>query len=222
MSQRIWFIRHCDKPNNPNDRGCSSKGIWRANQWAQYFIGRVNKPTLYTSGFRGYKNAQCPQKSERMMTTAILIKNELMGASIKTDYCIGQGSELIRKLRKETGDTIVIWEHTEIIEMLQIMGIPLVQKTAKYLKKEFGIVFLWENHRLSFDCFPEECSEIVVKTLKDFPRIPSWMTNLPLKKMPLLYFLGIVCFLGVTCFFFIFACIIHKKEQEQHQYREIV
>jgi len=157
--QRIWFLRHCDKPHNKDNPCCSKKGYQRANNWHLYFqtwIPQTSRIAIYTSSFHEKKmciqntnsintNKQC-QKSQRMWITAQTIYNNLhiyfpFYKTIHSNFCIGEYKKVLQHIKKDAlsfTDAIVIWEHTEIIEMIRALGI----ETKHVHNNIYHLVFL--------------------------------------------------------------------------------
>ena len=90
-SNKIWLIRHCDKPSKTESPCCSARGYLRAEAWSNYFATRATQPLYYiSSGYRqkqecindfyvpekGDLNSDCP-KSQRMFITSYIIQQSL-------------------------------------------------------------------------------------------------------------------------------------------------
>ena len=55
-ANKIWIIRHCDKPNDHNNPCCSDVGYERSIGWANYFKDYLgNKVNMITSDFHSKK-----------------------------------------------------------------------------------------------------------------------------------------------------------------------
>lgn len=150
--ERIWIIRHCDKPSNKNNPCCSEIGYKRANAWYQYFqtyLKKDDKIKIITSNYDFKKscipqglplintatpNSQC-QKSQRMWITGYYIFSNLrvnmkfqLHNQINSEYCVGQYKEMLHHIMNkdtETTDAIIVWEHNEIIDIIRHLGIKI-------------------------------------------------------------------------------------------------
>ena len=91
---RLWLIRHCDKPHKSNNPCCSKIGYDRSNAWNFYFqhiFDNKNIIQIYASNFNDKKicmdnieysaNRKC-QKSQRMFLTAYYIHKNLKNVNI--------------------------------------------------------------------------------------------------------------------------------------------
>jgi hypothetical protein len=175
---RIWLIRHCDKPKNPENPCCSEMGYRRANSWYQYFqlwlkpenivkivTSEFNKKKVCISGITTGSNSQC-QKSQRMWITGFYIYSHLqtnmsiqIQSIINTRYCIGQYKEMLENIMEKNADdstdAIIVWEHNEIIDIIRHFGIKIDNWKNE---KIYDIVFLLDvkKRTLYYDCFSLE------------------------------------------------------------------
>jgi hypothetical protein len=183
--ERIWLVRHCDKPKDTNNPCCSEMGYQRANMWYQYFqswLNPENKIKVITSRFNKKKvcipnidtniendsDNKC-QKSQRMWITGFYIYRDLqikfnLHSIMNTQYCIGQYKEMLKhildkeknKEKDDTTDAIIVWEHNEMIDIIQHFGI----KIDKWKNENiYDIVFMMDvtkKPRLFYDCFSLE------------------------------------------------------------------
>jgi hypothetical protein len=165
--ERIWLIRHCDKPKDHNNPCCSDKGYIRANSWHYYFLPFWNShdtvkiitssfnekkiclPHVYPYSFRETGNT-C-QKSQRMWITGYYLYNNLytttvsnLLSKINSDYCIGQYKDMLhhvleRNYVKKTSDLIIVWEHNEIIDIIHHFDIPIEKWKNKNI---YDLIFM--------------------------------------------------------------------------------
>ena len=172
--ERIWFIRHCDKPESPANPCCSDKGYKRAKAWLNYFRVKLENPTrvqIYTSNYNEKKmcivSAEKPdrscQKSQRMYLTASLIHTGLSATpKINTQFCVGDKRRIvdhIRNAKPDTKEVLVVWEHKEIVHLIREFdirefGIPL-SKWRNRFEDEYTLVFMVDvkTKQLYYDCF---------------------------------------------------------------------
>ena len=174
--KRIWLIRHCDKPKNPKNPCCSDLGYARASQWHSYFAKYIepkSKIQIYASNYN--ENLQCMmppsffydsmanthcQKSQRMFITANTLYSNLHSThdhvNLISKYCVGEKRQLIDDiLRDDTiEDSIVVWEHHEIIQIIREFGIS-IDKWRNHFIDEYSLVFQIdvEPRILHYDCF---------------------------------------------------------------------
>jgi hypothetical protein len=199
---RIWLLRHCDKPVDPYNPCCSELGYKRAENWHRYFEKYTNlkndnnRIQLYSSNYNEKKvclseltdyqpNKYC-QKSQRMFLTAYYLQQRLYLLTkysildkINTNYCVGDKNELVKHVLSKDyiSDAIIIWEHQEMVKMINLFGISITKWKHK-LRNEYNIIFLIDvkTKQLYYDCFDfvsnvTECSSSVDKWLDGFPRI---------------------------------------------------
>jgi hypothetical protein len=165
--ERIWFIRHCDKQND-NNPCCSDEGYLRSKTWNSYFekyIPLENKVKIVTSDFSGdfvcvhhdnftlsssrSEDIKKCQQSQRMYLSAhylyesMKLKYSLDGINYK--FCIRSGIEMIKSVLEmydnKYDDIIVIWEHTEIIEMIRFFDI-YIKKWSIHAIDRHDIIFM--------------------------------------------------------------------------------
>jgi hypothetical protein len=202
--ERIWLLRHCDKPINNNNPCCSALGYQRADNWFFYFISYLNKNdniAIYSSNYNEKKiclkqNKYNPdrncQKSQRMFLTAYYIHNQLTNNkynvknNINLDYCIGDKSQLIDNIinniinNKNINDVIVVWEHKEIIEIIRYFNIH-ISKWHNRFKDVYDLIFLIDivKKKLYIDCYNfitngTSCSKDLKIWLQDFDSISQY------------------------------------------------
>lgn len=128
--ERIWFIRHCDKPlHGPC---CTSLGYDRSRNWHKYLSQHISTNlTIYTSGTRSTKTCMndprdipiikhCP-RSHRMLITAHLI-HQSMPSTIRDGYCTGDTELLLSDIQDDpTPDVLVVWQHEELAQMVETL-----------------------------------------------------------------------------------------------------
>jgi hypothetical protein len=200
LTDRIWIIRHCDKPKN-NNPCCSDIGYKRSVKWGDYFkqyLHTKNKIYIVTSDYKYDKvcinnypysnkiNKKC-QKSQRMFLTSYYLSGSLKSyqysvENINTDYCIGEPEKVfscINTIKNKYKEIILIWEHTEIIEIIQKFNIDIDKWHKKY-KNNYDIVFMIdiENKKLSYGCFDfetnnKDCSQNIDEWLGKFDKIKN-------------------------------------------------
>lgn len=210
---RIWLIRHCDKPKSAYDPCCSKLGYERAAQWHLYFekyIQKRDKVKIYSSNFNEKKicinnikylpDSSC-QKSQRMFLTAyylqITFKDDAIDLSptIGNDYCVGEKDKLLSVILKDrvVTDAIVVWEHKEIVDIIHSFNIQ-IKKWKNKFQNIYNLVFMIdvERRKLFYDCFDfdkntiSNCSEVndVDKWLSNFNSIDKYSTALYTTSQP--------------------------------------
>jgi hypothetical protein len=198
--ERIWLLRHCDKPSNNESPCCSSIGYQRAENWFFYltkYLNKNNKIAIYSSNYNEKKlclknNNYIPdyncQKSQRMFLTAYYIHNKLTSnnfqikKNINLHYCIGNKIDLINNIivNEDIDDAIIVWEHKEIIEIIRYFNIN-IKKWKNKFTNVYDLIFLIDLHskQLYIDCFNFQnnstlCSKEVKNWLQPFPLISNY------------------------------------------------
>lgn len=200
--ERLWIIRHCDKPfdlSSSNDKNncCSDIGYQRAEKWHLFFNKNFESRNLiqmYASNFdysescrtfeQNYMSSQpkkyC-QKSQRMYSTAYYIKENLeklkhnVKSSIDTEHCIGEVHDLLYSIKNNNhiSDAVLIWEHKEIIDIIRKFDIDINEWTDDY-KDVYDIVFMIDlkKKKLYYDCYDYRDS-----SMQCIPVIKSWLKH---------------------------------------------
>ena len=201
--ERIWIIRHCDKPIPQSNPCCSDFGYNRAKNWHLYFekyFTKKNIIELYSSSYNEKKvclkhanhrvntNKSC-QKSQRMFLTANYIQENLklkynVFKKNNLNYCVGQKNKLLKNILKNDDiltDIILVWEHKEIVRIINEFGIHLTKWRNKYID-EYSIVFLIDvkTKQLYYDCF-----DFINNATNCSQEIKLWLTNF--QKIDILY-----------------------------------
>ena len=163
--QRIWFIRHCDKPDNNDNPCCSNLGLQRAHVWPSYFKTHLptheNAALIYTSGFsqdkqctnNGYDNAfrkkNCPSSQRMWLTSNILYQNlQPQVKKIHHPFCVGDYKNMIKNILEHGKDK---------------------KKNGKGKNKLLDdIIVVWEHEEIV-----DMLRELDVKTNLGY-NIPSW------------------------------------------------
>jgi len=102
-----------------------------------------------------------------MYLTANAIQSVFPDAPIYTDFCVGEKRKLVDKIRRVNAtDTIVVWEHNEIVEIVRILGHPLSKWRNRWID-EYGLVFMLDMKTNQFDyaCMDTACR----------PEIRDWL-----------------------------------------------
>jgi len=193
---RIWLIRHCDKPKTNANPCCSELGYERAKNWHRYFKMQMHKNSIvkiYSSNFNEkkvcinnilYKPDFTCQKSQRMFLTAYYLQNTLQKfinfqENINTNYCVGEKNNLISDIVKNIkfSDAVVVWEHKEIIHIIRDFGIN-IKKWKNKFQNYYSIVFMIDikTKQLFYDCFDfiknmTSCPDEINKWLYNFEKI---------------------------------------------------
>jgi hypothetical protein len=190
---KIWLIRHCDKPNSETNPCCSELGYERAKNWHHYFKTQLHKKSivkLYASNFNEKKvcvnnilykpDSKC-QKSQRMFLTAFYLREKLNNhllfqEDINSHYCIGEKNKLIDNILKNqsVSDVIVVWEHKEIISIIRHFGIS-IKKWRNQIQNNYDIVFMIDlkTKQLFYDCFD------FMKNITTCPdNVNNWLHNI--------------------------------------------
>ena len=134
------------------------------------------------------------QKSQRMWITAYSIFQGLVPkynvhTKINRKFCVGQPKKIWKNMMEDADkytDMIVVWEHSEIIDMLHDIGITIHSWKNKDI---YDLVFLLDMSDpkkidLYYDCFEpsplvanvskSQCREIVHTWLDNFDTIPAY------------------------------------------------
>ena len=174
--ERLWLLRHCDKPKDNKNPCCSEIGKERTKYWIHYFLKVFNKEKsiqFYTSNFRSNEescmnekmvyqtNDKC-QKSQRMFYTTYYIQKEFIknnfnvNPQININFCIGENSNLLQTILKnaDATDSILIWEHDEIIDIIRKFNIQINKWKSKY-RHLYDIIFMIDlkSNKLYYECF---------------------------------------------------------------------
>uniref|UniRef100_A0A6C0ERF9 Uncharacterized protein n=1 Tax=viral metagenome TaxID=1070528 RepID=A0A6C0ERF9_9ZZZZ len=193
--ERIWLIRHCDKPRVESNPCCSTYGYNRSINWFFYFKQYLNKDNnieIYSSNYNekifcsldvipGYKPNNSCQKSQRMFLTAYYIQEKLITNNYKIyhkinlNFCVGDKNNLIKYINKNVNvnDAIVVWEHNELIEIIREYNID-ISKWRKRNNDEYTIVFLIDvkTRQLYYDCY-----DFIKNTTSCSNKINKWLTK---------------------------------------------
>ena len=202
-ADKIWLIRHCDKPNSETNPCCSELGYERAKNWHHYFKMQFNKKSivkLYASNFNEkkvcvnnilYKPDSTCQKSQRMFLTAFYLREKLNNhllfkEDINSHYCIGEKNKLINNIlnNHNVSDVIIVWEHKEIINIIRYFGIN-IKKWRNKFQNNYNIVFMIDlkTKQLFYDCFDfiknsTTCPDNVNKWLYNIKKIDNSFNDL--------------------------------------------
>jgi len=220
---RLWLIRHCDKPKSSKNPCCSELGYERAKNWYHYFKIHFKKSSIikiYSSNFNEKKvcinnilynpNAIC-QKSQRMFLTAYYLKETLQKfykfqENININFCVGDKNNLLNDIlkNKNVTDTILIWEHKEIINIIRFFGID-IKKWKNKFQNNYNIVFMIDikTKQLFYDCFD------FIENITSCPnKVDLWLNNFnKIEKKNLIVYSISANKYHVNHFFFI-LCII--------------
>ena len=181
IPQRLWMLRHCDKPIDDADSCCSDVGHQREQKWSIFLHRYLDQEDsfieMYASNFRTIQTCNyninyelmtstprkhC-QRAQRMYSSAYYIKENLESLNysiiknIDTNNCIGEESAVIHSITNSTHtitDAILIWQHDEIMEIIRSFGITMndFSKSDKYI---YDIAFMLDisNKKLYYECF---------------------------------------------------------------------
>jgi hypothetical protein len=193
---RIWLVRHCDKPISTSDPCCSKLGYERAAQWHLYFekyIQKRDKVKIYSSNFNEKKicinnikylpDSSC-QKSQRMFLTAYYLQNTFkddvidLSPTIDNDYCVGEKDKLLSAILKDmvVTDAIVVWEHKEIVDIIRNFDIQ-IKKWKNKFKNIYNLVFMIDVQRrqLFYDCF--DFDKNAITNCSEVNDMGKWLSN---------------------------------------------
>jgi hypothetical protein len=164
---RIWILRHCDKPRD--GPCCSALGYERAYAWGAYLSHRVPAAAsvLYLEAgassprrcgvpanhSRAPVDAQC-QRSERLRITSRILQDVLARPFVvHGGYCTGDARGILRRLARETAatDAVIVWEHTEIASLLAGLGHAGAEWPDPH---RYDFAFLVSGGALYWDCAP--------------------------------------------------------------------
>lgn len=193
--KRLWIIRHCDKPNSNSNPCCSEVGYERSSKWHIYFskvFDKTNKIQIYASNYNEKKrcivtpyfqynaNKYC-QKSQRMFLTANAISQSFINSNftniyhkeINNIFCVGESRQLISHLlsKRDITDAIIVWEHTEILDMIRRFHIKIRKWPNKYI---YDLVFLLDitSNKLFYECF-----DYLTNNTKCTYKVDLWLKN---------------------------------------------
>lgn len=238
---RIWLLRHCDKPKRTEFRPncCNDLGYQRIQGWKTFFHNQpidVNHTRIYASGFNDKKqdyqclsnavvsgNRNC-QRSQRMFITASMIASSY-NVMVNTTYCIGDVKQLYQQVIHQGGtgtgihDTIIVWEHTEIIEFIRYLNFPIGDWTID----DYSLVFLIQSSNptnsttpsfsLSYDCYDfvtnqSKCSKNIQSWLHRYPTISSSLLKSSFEKDVFLLYsiLFLVWFISIGWIIYLRRC----------------
>ena len=199
---RIWFIRHCDKPHNNKNPCCSMLGYKRAENWDYYltkYLTKNDSIKIVTSNFNTNKvcmmdldrtpDSYCP-KSQRMYLTSHLIYHNMkrinmynISYNINKNFCVGEAKKMLSSILKtETSysDIIIVWEHKEISDLIQKFDIK-ISKWKNIYRDHYDLLFMIdiENNELFYDCFDYKtlttgCSKKIDEWLRDYKKINDY------------------------------------------------
>lgn len=203
-ANKIWIIRHCDKPNNHKNPCCSDSGYERSIGWANYFKDYLgNKINIITSDFHSkticvdklnHTKNNC-QKSQRMFLTTHYLSKQLLDMNynietINLNYCVGDSGKIFNHIQnmknhnRNINDIILIWEHNEIINFIRKYNIKIGLWKRK-LKKNYDIVFMIDTNKnkLYYSCYDyknkkiNKCSHKIKKWLYKFDNIENYQNT---------------------------------------------
>jgi len=200
--KRIWFIRHCDKPFDYKNPCCSEYGYKRAENWDHYltkYLTREDSIKIVTSNFNTNKVCMMDlnrnpdyycQKSQRMYLTSHLIYENMrkitaynISSHINKNFCVGQAKKMLISIFKTEfsySDIILVWEHKEMIDLIQSFDIKISKWKNKY-RDHYDLLFMIDikNNALFYDCFDFEtfttgCSKTIDTWLQDYNKINDY------------------------------------------------
>ena len=250
--ERIWIIRHCDKPKQISNPCCSNIGYDRAKNWHLYFqkyFTKKNIIEIYSSNYNEKKvclkdnnyqlnpNKSC-QKSQRMFLTANYIQENLkqkynVFKKNNLNYCVGEKNKLLKNIFKNDDiltDIVLVWEHKEIVKIINEFGIHLSKWGNKYMD-EYSIVFLIDvrTKQLYYDCFDfvnnkTDCSEDIELWLNNFQKINILYKNYKLNAFDInihnnILFDGYVIFILFTLIYIFVLYLMYTILIAYHQAR---
>lgn len=120
---QIIFIRHAEKPHDHSDSHLSDKGLRRAQLLADYILhpwaGEVRVPR------HAYIMVMGDSKKSRRCVETMKPTLEQAGNRLScTHVHRSRGTELARRLiSSPREDAIVCWEHSRIVDILNLMGV---------------------------------------------------------------------------------------------------
>lgn len=192
----VFIIRHCDELDDSNPC-CSLFGYERAGNWNRLFDGALQgqNVTIYSPGAKYDSTTVCKpniaitntatcQKSQRMAMTARIIRYNLNSyADMEMNYCSGEYAQVvsdITKAAKTVENALVVWKHSEIVNMINLWNVPLTPWPTT-LDERFDLVFQLTfasntdtNPTLSYNCFDFQnnvlqCDAAVQEWLQSYP-----------------------------------------------------
>lgn len=183
----IFFIRHCDKPENPSSPCCSDLGYVRSQYWSKYLEKQITSKEVhvFASGYNSAKqcipNVKHPgtpgcQHSQRMFLTANFIVQDLQEKHkvlFNSKYCIGDTKHLLKAFADIDDDIVVVWDHQELMRMINAVSGTSVKSWPNL--NAYDLIFIYRNGIMEYDCYalpgmnatcPYEFKEIVRHTTK--------------------------------------------------------
>ena len=159
---RVWFLRHCDKPHENSSPCCSAKGIRRMTHWGQFIkaymsdnatvqiMTALDSTIEVCSVDREPPNPVC-QSSARFHESSRYVQKALqISTHLEERLCIGQSEILAQRINATKGqysDTIVVWEHRDMVRVLWHLGQPLSPWPTN---RRYDIVFVLEAQTLAY------------------------------------------------------------------------
>jgi hypothetical protein len=172
-----------------------------------------------------------------MFLTSLYIFNTFTNIQyLNIDYCIGDYKDLTKNAYKqEYNDVIIVWEHDEIIDIINYIGIDL-KKWPNDIEG-YNIVFMIDidSNKLYYDCYNFENNNIVCdkKTndwLKKYEHIDNYYINYRSlgitystnNKNIILFIIPIGILLCLFLFFiFTYKCVKYKLSLTQYKFKTI-
>ena len=115
-----------------------------------------------------------------MFLTAYYLKETLQKfykfqENININFCVGDKNNLLNDILKNNNvtDTILIWEHKEIISIIRFFGID-IKKWKNKFQNNYNIVFMIDikTKQLFYDCFD------FIENITSCPdKVDLWLNN---------------------------------------------
>jgi hypothetical protein len=247
--KNLWIIRHCDKGNHNSDPCCNINGYERSKNWYNYFNLYIkNNCYIYGANYNNDDNDKCIningyqtnkncQKSQRMFLTSLYIFYTFENIqNLNINYCIGDYKDLTKSAYKQEYDNVIIvWEHDEIIDIINYIGIDL-EKWPNDIDG-YNLVFMVniDSNKLYYDCYNFEDNNIICdkKTnnwLKKYEHIDNYYSNYKNlgitysinNKNIILFIIPIAILLFLFLFFIVaYKCMKYKLSLRQYKFKTI-
>jgi hypothetical protein len=117
FANSFFMLRYCDK--NRYSRCCNERGIQKTEEWENYFVTEnINISHIYASSnnkntchIKFKMNERC-QYSNRTYALTRVLRNVHKINTIHISYCLGEEAELVRHIKDNDENVVVMWEHS--------------------------------------------------------------------------------------------------------------
>ena len=115
--QKIVIIRHGEKPEKGDNLSC--EGLNRAIQLSGVLYNKIGIPNqIYVPSLNVGKNTTIARMYQTIIPFAV--KYNL---NIDTKYSVKDIDKIATNIKQETGTTLLVWEHKNIVKIVMALGI---------------------------------------------------------------------------------------------------